>query len=363
MMKHKTILLLAAVLFIFACGSSKQTAPLLIPSETEILQPETPASAEVETEIEVKTQIPAHHPAVTPEPKAETKPAPGLMPSLSKPKAADKQEPPLEEKPTGPVAKERKSYIVDGRYLHPFLEAPYIENGQELYPAPWSYEDMKFYVYFSLMKVGTAWIRTKGVIDTPYGPAYVIETVAESASVIDAVFKVRDFNYSLISVKDFSAIGYSQSIREGKYVRDEWVTFDPEKGVFSGIVRKKDGVVKPINGELPGPTQEFLSALYYVRQLDLSKNDPITFDVTNREKTYPLQVDILKREKVKTDAGKFQAVAVEPKFRGDGIFVQKGKSIKVWISEDQDKKPLKLETKVFIGSVSAELAEYKKTKR
>jgi hypothetical protein len=98
-----------------------------------------------------------------------------------------------------------------------------------------------------------------------------------------------------------------------------------------------------------------LSALYYVRQRDLSKNEPIIFDVTNREKTYPLVVDIVKRETVKVGAGKFKCVVVEPKFRGDGIFVQKGKSIKVWLTDDEERIPVKMETKVFIGTVSAEL--------
>ena len=65
-------------------------------------------------------------------------------------------------------------------------------------------------------------------------------------------------------------------------------------------------------------------------------------------------------ETVKTSAGKFPCIVVEPQFRGEGIFVSKGKSLKVWLTDDEYKMPVKMESEVFIGSVSAELLEYKR---
>ncbi|WP_428898186.1 Protein of unknown function (DUF3108) [Parelusimicrobium proximum] len=268
---------------------------------------------------------------------------------------------PQKPAPTKAPAKESPSYIVDGRHLHPFLKTPYIEGEQAKYPAPYSNEEMEFSVYFSFMKVGTAYIKTKGIVDTPIGKAYVVETTAESASVIDAVFRVRDYNYSMISVKDYSSLGYSQSIREGKYVRDEWLTFNPAKKTFEGLVRRRDGEDREIKGEIPGPVQDMLSSLYYVRTQNFDAKTPIEFDVTNREKTYPLKLTVLKKEKVKTKAGTFNCIVVEPQFRGEGIFIQKGSSLKVWLTDDERKIPVKMETKVFIGSVSAELVKYKKS--
>ena len=39
---------------------------------------------------------------------------------------------------------------------------------------------------------------------------------------------------------------------------------------------------------------------------------------------------------------------------------QEQKSLKVWITDDQYRMPVKMEVEVFIGSVSAELLEYKR---
>ena len=103
-----------------------------------------------------------------------------------------------------------------------------------------------------------------------------------------------------------------------------------------------------------------LSALYYVRAQELSVGKDIVFDIINREKQYPLVVKVLKKEKVKTSAGKFDCILVEPQLRGEGIFVAKGKSLKVWLTDDAYKMPVKMSAEVFIGSVSAELLAYQR---
>lgn len=259
------------------------------------------------------------------------------------------------------LADARISFVTeDNRHLHPFMSAP-VQSGENLEnPAAWLGEEMEFSVNYSFIRAGTAYIKAKGVIDTPLGMAYLVETTAKSAAVIDAVFKVRDINFSFISVKDFSSFGYSQSIREGHYDRDEWITFDAAKKTYSGLLSKLSGGRTNIDGELPGPVQDMLSSLFFMREQDLSGKTDIILDVTNREKTYPMRVKVLGRETVKTGAGKFNCVVVEPEFRGEGIFIQKGKSLKVWLTDDELKIPVKMEAKVFIGSVNAKLESYKK---
>ena len=105
---------------------------------------------------------------------------------------------------------------------------------------------------------------------------------------------------------------------------------------------------------------DMLSSLYFVRAQKLEPGKDIIFDIINRERQYPLVVKVLGKETVKTDAGKFNCIVVEPQFRGEGIFVSKGKSLKVWLTDDEYKMPVKMKTEVFIGSVSAELLEYKR---
>lgn len=264
--------------------------------------------------------------------------------------------------PTLPALKDIKQFkeeeliSLEGRHLNPLLQAPASTQAQQ---APWKNEQLKFGVYYSFVKAGTAYIKNQGLADIDGRPAYLIQTSAFSAPVIDAVFKVRDVNYSWIDAADFYSRGYSQSLREGNYKRDEWVIFDYADNSYHGEVKKK-AEPREVTGQVTQPVLDILSALYYVRTQPLTPGQEVVFDIVNREEQYPLVVKVTGRETVKTAAGKFKCIVVEPQFRGEGIFVSKGKSLKVWLTDDKRKMPVKMKTEVFIGSVSAELLEYKR---
>lgn len=258
--------------------------------------------------------------------------------------------------PDTPSFEDEETIPLENRRLNPFAYEPVTPARQT---APWTGEELKYGLYYSFIKAGTAYIKTRGTAQINGRTAYVIQTTAFSASVIDPFFKVRDINYSWLDAENFYSLGYSQSVREGTYKRDEWLAFDYENNAYYGELQKKEEP-RVISGNLEIPVLDMLTSLYFVRAQELTVGKDVVFDIINREKQYPLIVKVLKKETVKTAAGKFDCIVVEPQFRGEGIFVSKGKSLKVWLTDDEYKMPVKMKTEVFIGSVSAELLEYKR---
>jgi len=309
-------------------------------AKPQTAQPATPETA-VQTAVRKDT-------APTPQTKPVSQTQPVQTAAPKTPAA-----PPLTETPQ---FKNEELISPADRYLNPLLSQGASAAEQT---APWKNEQLKYGVYYSLVKAGTAYIKNRGLVDLDGRPTYLVQTSAFSATVIDTVFKVRDINYAWIDATDFYSRGYSQSLREGNYKRDEWVIFDYKQNVYRGGLKKK-GDPREIEGPLTQQVLDILSALYYVRVHPLEPGRDIVFDIINREEQYPLVVKVLKRETVKTAAGKFKCVVVEPQFRGEGIFVSKGKSLKVWLTDDEYKMPVKMKAEVFIGSVSAELLEYKR---
>ena len=246
---------------------------------------------------------------------------------------------------------------VSNRLLHPYASKPLEKNIPQ--QAPWAYEQLKYGIYYAFIKAGTAYIHNRGLVQINGRPAYLLQTTAFSATVIDAVFKVRDINQSWLDAEALYSYGYGQSVREGNYKRDEWLTFDYPTQQYHGQIQKKQAP-KNIQGPLEIKVLDMLSSLYYVRAQKLEIGQDIILDMVNREKQYPLVVKVLKKETVKTAAGKFNCIVVEPQIRGEGIFVAKGKSLKVWLTDDAYKMPVKMSVEVFIGSVSAELIAYQR---
>ena len=265
--------------------------------------------------------------------------------------------PPAKPAPDKAVFADEPLINLNDRLLNPL--AALVPGSTAHMSDSWKSEQLKYGIYYSFVKAGTAYIKNRGLVTVDGRPAYVIQTSAFSASVIDSVFKLRDINLSWLDAQNFYSLGYSQSLREGKYKRDEWVRFDYAKKKYYGQVKKKAGP-RDFSGELMQPVLDMLTSLYYVRSKPLEPGKEVVFDIINREEKYPLVVKVLGKETVKTEAGKFKCIIVEPQFRGEGIFVSKGKDLKVWVTDDEYKMPVKMKVEVFIGSVSAELLEYKR---
>lgn len=321
-----------------------------------VVPPTTPAPKKIEAAASHTGATQTAQPQKSSAPRPQTAVPPQETPAPAEP--AQYTVPAGAQLPSDtPVFEEEDLISTSGRLLNPYAyQQPDISAKTG---APWDGEQLKYGIYYAFVKAGTAYIRNRGIADIGGRPAYLIQTTAFSASVIDAFFKVRDLNQSWLDAQTFYSRGYGQSVREGNYKRDEWVIFDPSNRRYYGQIQKKDAP-REIAGPLETDVTDFLTALYYVRAQKLEVGKDIVFDIINREKQYPLVVKVHGRERVKTPAGNFDCIKVEPQLRGEGIFVAKGKSLTVWLTDDAYRMPVKMKTEVFIGSVSATLLEYKR---
>lgn len=249
----------------------------------------------------------------------------------------------------------------DGRLTHPWYFMKVSTFSPEGTAPRWFGEELNYKISWAFVTAGEATIKADKLLYNGTEYAYQIETLAKSYPVIDKMFKVRDINMSWIKSDLSKSLGYWQSVREGSYKRDEWLNFDYKNNIYNMYKQNKKGNLYKYTTPFTG-TEVFdvLSALYYVRNPKITLQDTIYFDIVNVNKQYPLKVIVHGKETIKTKAGTFNCIVVEPMISGESIFVVKGKSLKVWLTDDEYRLPVKLEVEVFIGSVKAELYSYKK---
>lgn len=249
----------------------------------------------------------------------------------------------------------------DGRLTHPWYFMQISTAAPEGEKPAWFGEELNFKLSWSFITAGEATITANKLLYNGKEYAYQIETLAKSYPVIDKMFKVRDINMSWIKSDLSKSLGYWQSVREGSYKRDEWLNFDYKNNIFTMYKLGSDGTYSKFITHFTGAKVfDILSALYYVRNPKLSLESTIYFDVVNVNTQYPLKVIVHGKDTVKTKAGTFKCIVVEPMISGEGIFVSKGKSLKVWLTDDEFRMPVKMTVEVFIGSVKAELDSYKR---
>jgi len=243
--------------------------------------------------------------------------------------------------------------------VNPFEMAPSTPMPANAPKTVWAGETLKYSVSWGVINVGEADMKVEDVVEIDGVPSYHVTSLAESNKMLDAFFKVRNVNESWIGVHDLHSRGFTKRIREGAYVWDEWVAFDPQKKKYRGQTRNKKGETSLIEGDIPGPVYDVFSAAYFVRTQELTPGKEIVLDV-NTKKNWPLIVKVHKIEKVKVPAGTFECYLVEPFLRDKGLFSRKGKSLRVWLTTDKRRLPVKMEAEAFIGNVAAVLTNYSK---
>ncbi len=217
-------------------------------------------------------------------------------------------------------------------------------------------EQLTYDVSWGYLGVGQATLEITGLVDFDGEPAYRIQSRAISNGFCDTFYQVRDLNESWVDANTLTSLAYSKKLREGHFVRDEWVTYDTKNKTFLARWVGKDKNYEVRRGTIPASVQDILSSMVYLRSQNLVPGTDVVLDV-NTKQNWPLAIRIIKKESIKTPAGTFKTILVEPGLRQEGIFIQKGKKLQIWLTDDDKKIPVQMKVEVFFGHISAKLVK------
>ena len=211
-------------------------------------------------------------------------------------------------------------------------------------------ESLRFSVQYGFVHAGSAWLEVPEVADWNGHRAWRLVARAESNGFFDKVYKVRNRIESLWDQDSLFSWRYFENRHEGKYTAMDTITYEPD----SLRMLYSNGQTYPV----PGPVQDALSSFYLTRTRALPIGGEIGFDYQASRKTAPMEVRVVGRETVKTPAGKFHCVVLEPLLKAGGIFKNKGRLV-IWLTDDDRRMPVLMKSKVVIGSVKVVLQEVK----
>jgi hypothetical protein len=212
-------------------------------------------------------------------------------------------------------------------------------------------ERLVFDVGYGFFTAGEA-VMTIPKTDTMFGrPCYQVLITVNSTPTFSWIYKVEDRYETLLDVTGLFPWKFVQTVREGKYKRDFSAVFDQVNNIAYA-----EGKHYPI----PPYVHDVVSAFYYMRTLDYSAwriGQKSMLENFYKDSAYSLAVKFLGRQRIEVDAGTYDCIILEPLIKEGGLFKSEGRVV-VWLTDDERKIPIKVSTKVIIGSIDAELREY-----
>ena len=209
-------------------------------------------------------------------------------------------------------------------------------------------EELHYSAGFRLFPAGNAILSLKS--DSLNGKlTYLLSTSVKTNSFLDNFYEVRDETLSWLNVEDFSLLKAVKKIREGKYHRNHSAHISGDSLL---IWNKKYFTITD-------PVYDPIAFIYFLRCQKLSLGDTFHFLSASEKKIREVGVNITGKESINVSAGSFDCLKVEP-ISSDGVPLLKNNGeLRVWLSNDDIKMPVKIEMKTNVGTIVMKLKEIK----
>jgi hypothetical protein len=215
-------------------------------------------------------------------------------------------------------------------------------------PPNYRYPDGQTYVYgveWHLFNAGTAKVSLN-----LNGKEQQVTATAESAGVVNTLFKVHDRFDAFFDPKTFCSLRVTKHTEEGSHARDTQVVFDytRRKSVLDEK-NLKTGETKHIENDIPACVSDVISGFYYLASLPLQVGNTSIFLVTDGGKVAEVTAHVEGREQVKVPAGTYQTVRVKAESTS-GTLKGKG-TVWAWFTDDANHTPVQMRSKLGWGTL------------
>ena len=188
--------------------------------------------------------------------------------------------------------------------------------------------------------------------------AFHILGKGKSTGIVGLFFNVKDDYQTFMYKESLLPYRFIRKIDEGGYTKDEEILFNHDKKEATVKNHKHNTVDKhPIGNDI----QDLLSSLYFLRNqnlTDLKVGDEIELKMFIDKEVTNFKLRFLGKEVVKTKFGKVKSLKFKPMVQAGRVFKEQ-ESLTIWISDDDNKIPLLIKASLAVGSLRADLDEFK----
>lgn len=239
-----------------------------------------------------------------------------------------------------------------------------VNDQQEILSSQKAYgpdEVLEYRLHYGFITAGEARIEMYPQLYTVNNKiCYKATIFGRSTGAFGVAMKINDTWGSYIDTASHIPQRNYRDLTEGNYRLKEYVQFDHKAKKVSVERSGADGVKEEFKYDIPSSVQDLVSGAYYLRTVDFNKlqiGQTVSVPAFFEDQVYQFTVRYQGKDKIKSDFGKINAIRLTPVMPENEVF-DGGNSISVWISDDKNKIPIRMEAQMFVGKVAVDLKHY-----
>lgn len=181
-------------------------------------------------------------------------------------------------------------------------------------------------------------------------------------SFYDWFFQVRDVYQSWVKPDNLLPVYYHRDVDEDGYLIDIKYRYDFDNLVAYSEVEKTRRPYYQDTVDIKPCTYDVISVIYQARNIDFSKykvNEKIPFTIILDNELHNVYIRYKRKEVKKVrGVGKFNTIMFTGSLVAGDVF-QGGEDLKIWVTDDENRIPVWIESPIIVGTVKARLVGYK----
>ena len=226
----------------------------------------------------------------------------------------------------------------------------------------WPFRVGERFVYdvtFGPVRVGVARLQVEALETLDGAPSYRVSFELEGGPFF---YKIDDRTVSWIATDPFRSMQFEQILAEGSYRRHRRYAFDHGALTYTREDWDEDTdgyLAHPEERDVPIPPAALdeIAYLYLARLLPLTVGRTYRFERYFEEEGNPVILEILRQERVRVAAGRFDTIVVRPIIQTDGMFGEGGRA-EVYLTGDERRIVVQIKTRMKVGELNMYLREY-----
>jgi len=219
-------------------------------------------------------------------------------------------------------------------------------------------EFFKFRIHYGIVNAGYATLEVKEAVRSNKKVHHVVGK-GYTTGMTKFFFEVEDNYESYFDKVTNQPYQYVRKINEGGYEKNQEGFFNQAKNTvtvkdYKGNTQKTFSVTENV--------QDIVSVFYYLRNHDgvnkMKVGESIAVDMFFDDEVTKFKLKFMGREDIKTKFGTVSTMIFRPYVQAGRVFKEQ-ESLTVWISDDANKVPLRIKAELAVGSLKADLEEFK----
>ncbi|PRY40851.1 uncharacterized protein DUF3108 [Spirosoma oryzae] len=216
-------------------------------------------------------------------------------------------------------------------------------------------EHLEYRVHYGFLNAAEA---TVDVSPTLYKvnerPCYRVNVDGRTVGAFDLVTRIRDTWRSYIDTSAILPQKFYTNLQENDYRKEENITFNHATNTVKAEERTERDVF-----HVPDNVHDLISGYYFLRTIDfthIANGQVLEVPAFYDDMVYNMKVRYRGRQVLKTKQGKINVIRLHPVLPSNKLFKEE-ESIRIFVSDDVNKIPVKVEVDLWVGSMVMDLRQ------